>query len=209
MDFGTRRAYAELKKDFATDVDEHEILAWSQGAKNVLLDKMTTSPWLLHKEGEPHGGKFETLREDLQNRSEPTLVFAHYRDSVEAATRVASSLGLKAGYIHGGTSDKANASLVRDFKRGRVDVLVGSLETLSEGLTLTIADTAIFLERSYKPSRNTQATYRVYRLGQEKAVQIRRYITPKSVDSGKERLLAEKNDHQCRHLSAADFLRIA
>lgn len=209
MDVDTKQAYAQLKKDFATDVLGKEVLAWSNGAKNVLLDKMTTSPWLIHKEGEPHGGKLEYLREDLRKRAEPTLVLAHYRDSVEAAARVAASTGASVGFIHGGTTDKQNAALVRDFKRGRIDVLAGSLETLSEGLTLTVASEAIFLERSYKPSRNTQATYRIYRMGQDKAVTIRRYITPRSIDSGKETLLNEKNDHQMRTLTAADYLRVA
>lgn len=208
MDADTRYAYAQLRKDYATDIGPDEVLAWSQGAQNVMLDKMTTSPWLLTKKGEPHGGKFEFLRSDLSKRTSPTLVLAHYRDSVEAAARVAESTGARAGFIHGGTTDKQNAQLVRDFKRGRIDVLAGSLETLSEGLTLTIADEAIFLERSYKPSRNTQATYRIHRLGQEKACTIRRYITPKSIDSRKERLLTTKTDHQMRVLSAVEFVRL-
>jgi SNF2 family DNA or RNA helicase len=204
-----RHSYAELKRNFATDIGEQEILAWSTGAKNVLLDKMTTSPWLLNKVGEPRGGKFEYLRSDLAGSDEPVLVLAHYRDSVEAATRVAESAGRRAAYIHGGTTDLQNARTVRDFKAGKLDVLVGSLETLAEGLTLTVASTAIFLERSYKPSRNTQATFRIYRLGQDKACRVLRYITPQTIDSGKERLLAAKNDHQMRVLTAADYLRVA
>lgn len=202
-------AYRSMRKDFAADIDGKEVLAWSQGAKHVKLDKITTSPWLLNPKGEPRGGKFEQLRSDLQKRTEPTVVFAHYRDSVEGATRIATSLGLRAGFIHGGTTEKQNAALVRDFKRGRIDVLIGSLETMSEGLTLTLADTAIMLERSYKPSRNTQATYRIHRMGQTKSCKIIRYLTPGTVDSGKEVLLQAKNDHQMRTLTAADLLRVA
>ena len=209
FDAFTRKAYRELRKDFATDLGEHEILAWSTGAKNVLLDKMTTSPWLLTKEGEPRGGKLEYLRRDLGRIPEPVLVLAHYRDSVEAATRVAASVGRRAAFIHGGTTDLQNARIVRDFKAGNLDVLVGSLETLAEGLTLTVASTAIFLERSYKPSRNTQATYRIYRLGQDKPCTIIKYLTPDSIDTGKEKLLAIKTDHQMRTLTAADFIRVA
>ena len=209
LDLDARRAYKELKKDFATSVRGNEVLAWSQGAKNVMMDKLTTSPWLLHKEGEPHGGKFEYLRKDLQARDEPTLVLAHYRDSVEGANRVAASIGKRTAYVHGGTSDKQNAAAVKAFKRGRLDVLVGSLETLAEGLTLTIANEAIFVERSYKPSRNTQATYRIHRMGQTQACTIRRYITPNSVDQNKEKLLTAKTDHQMRTLTAAEFARIA
>lgn len=203
------RAYRELKKDFSTNIEDAEILAWSQGAKNVMMDKLTTSPWLLHKEGEPRGGKFERLRSDIGNRTQPTLVLAHYRDTVEACVRVAESTGASAGFVHGGTTDKQNAATIKKFKAGKLDVLVGSLETLAEGLTLTIADEAIFVERSFKPSRNTQATYRIHRLGQDKACTIRRYITPHSVDSGKEELLLTKTDRQMRTLSAAEFARIS
>lgn len=203
------RAYAELRDSFATDIGGAELLAWSQGAKNVMMDKLTTSPWLLNKRGEPRGGKFEQLRFDLERRERPTLVFGHYKDTVEACARIGSSVGARTAYIHGGTSERSNAAAVRDFRAGKIDVLVGSLETLAEGVTLTVADTAIFVERSYKPSRNVQATYRVYRMGQDKSVTIRRYIAPNTVDSGKEILLAKKNDHQMRTLSAAELLRVA
>lgn len=203
-----RALYNELRKDFATNVDGHEILAWSQGAKNVLLDKFTTSPWLLHKQGEPSGGKLEHLRRDVQASDRPQLVLAHYQDSVEAAARVAELAGRRVAYVHGGVSDRSAAGRIRDFKSGKLDVLVGSLETMAESFTLTVADTAIFLERSYKPSRNTQATYRIYRMGQDKPCTIIRYLTPRSVDSGKERLLATKTDRQMRTLSAAEFVKI-
>lgn len=208
LDAETAASYRSLKKDFAATIDGQAVLAWSQGSMNVLLDKMTTSPWLIHKEGEPRGGKFDRLYNDLTRRSSPTLVLAHYRDSVEACVRVAQRAGARASYIHGGTTDKQVASRVRDFKTGALDVLVGSLETLAEGLTLTIADEAIFVERSYKPSRNTQATYRIHRMGQDKACTIRRYITPNTVDYNKEKLLRAKNDHQMRTLTAAEYAKL-
>ena len=204
-----RRSYTQLKHDFATTIDGHEALAWSQGAKNVMLDKFTTSPWLLHKQGPPRGGKFEYVRERVANATEPMLLFAHYRDSVDGLGEVARSVGATAGTVHGGNTDMQNARQIRDFKAGKIDVLVGSLETMAEALTLTIANKAIFVERSYKPSRNTQATYRIYRLGQEKACTIERLITSRTVDSGKEKLLNTKTDRQMRTLTAADFLRIA
>jgi SNF2 family DNA or RNA helicase len=79
------------------------------------------------------------------------------------------------------------------------------LETLSEGLQLQVADMAIFVERSYKPSRNEQATRRIHRMGQERPVTILRYLTPDSVDMRKEKLLLTKTDRQMRVLTGADF----
>lgn len=209
LDRETRAAYRELKNDFATSINGSSVLAWSQGAKNVMLDKMTTSPWLLNKEGEPRGGKFDQLYDDLAGRGgAPTLVLAHYRDTVEGCARVAELAGARTAFVHGGTTDKQNATNVRAFKAGKLDVLVGSLETLAEGLTLTVADTAIFVERSFKPSRNVQATYRIHRMGQDKECVVRRYITPGTVDSKKEALLNAKTDHQMRTLTAAEFAKL-
>lgn len=200
-----RTAYNKLKKEFFAEYDGDEILAWSQGALNSLLDKMTTSPYIVTGEGEAKGGKLDQLRFDLENRTRPTLVLAHYRASVEACARVAENLGARVGRVHGGIPRERQGEAVRDFQQGRSDVLCGSLETLAEGLTLTQADMAIFVESSYKPSRNEQAKYRIHRMGQTRPCTVLKYITPKSVDENKHKLLATKTDQQMRVLTAAQF----
>jgi len=200
-----KRAYRQLRDEYLTVVGDQEVVAWSDGSRNVLLDQITVSPWFLTCEGEPRGGKLDQLRFDLEGRSAPTLVFAHYRKVVEACAQVARSTGARVGMLHGGVSAKDQSRAVADFKSGRSDVLVGSLETLAEGLTLTVADMAIFVERSFKPSRNDQAEKRIHRMGQTRPVTIRDYVTPHSVDAKKRELLATKTDQQMRALSAAQF----
>jgi superfamily II DNA or RNA helicase len=153
----------------------------------------------------PSGGKFEQLKFDLENRSRPTLVLAHYRATVDACVEVALATGATARAVHGGVSDTDKSLAIADFKAGKLDVLVGSLETLAEGLTLTVADTAIFVEMSYKPSRNEQARFRVHRMGQTRPVTIKEYVTIGSLDERKRRLLAQKTDQQMRVLTAAQF----
>lgn len=203
LDTGARRMYKELKKEyFSLTEDGSEVIAWSEGSLNVMIDKITTSPWLLEQEGEPRGGKFDRLKFDLENRSQPTLVLAHYRDSVEASKRVAELAGARAAAVHGGVSRKARAQHIADFKAGKLDVLVGSLETISEGITLTQADMAIFVEKSYKPSRNEQAMRRVHRIGQTRPVTVLDYVAPGTVDANKRGLLRQKTDQQMRVLTA-------
>lgn len=197
--------YRSMKKHFMAEIDDDEVLAWSQGSQNVMLDKITVSPWLLNPVGPPKGGKFELLRFDLENRARPTLVLAHYQDVVEACNEVAKSVGARSTYVHGRMTKEEQGRRVRAFKDGKLDVLVGSLETVSEGLTLVVADMAIFVQKSYKPSRNKQATYRVHRMGQTRPVTIREYFTPGTVDERKRKLLATKNDQQMRVLTAAQF----
>lgn len=205
MDAAQRRAYAELKRGFATEYQGAEILAWSQGALNVAIDRMTTSPWLLTKEGEPRGGKLERLRFDLSGRSSPTLVLAHYNDSVEACAGVARSVGASVGVVNGRTAKAQDAATIADFKAGRLDVLCASLEKVAEGVQLTAADMVIFVEKSFKNYRNTQALYRIHRLGQTRPCVALDYVTPRSVDDGKRRLLGVKTDRQIRFMTAADY----
>jgi len=79
------------------------------------------------------------------------------------------------------------------------------LETLAEGLTLVQADLTVFLEKSYKPSRNEQAIRRIHRLGQTRPVTVLDYVTPGTVDQRIRSLLASKTDRRMRHLAAARF----
>lgn len=208
MDAKTKTAYLRMKNDFYSSYKGHELVAWTSGAQHVQMHLMTTSPWLLAPEGEPRGGKLELLRYDLQSRTRPTLVFAHYRASVEACARVAASLGASVGVVHGGIPERQRVDAFKSFKSGELDVMVGSLETTSEGHTLVAADTAIFVEESFKPYRNQQARDRVYRMGQTRPVTIRRYLCPNSLDSKKRRLLAMKTDRQMRTLTAAEMMEI-
>jgi SNF2 family DNA or RNA helicase len=205
------RMYRELKKDFVTELGDGRLkVAWNSGAKNVLLDKVSTGASILDPSEDPlkGSGKLQRLAYDLDQRTRPTLVVAHFQASVEAARDVALGLGWSAEVIHGGTSRSERGRIIEQFKAGKLDVLCGSLETIAEGLTLTAADMVIFLETSFKPSRNQQAMRRIHRLGQEYPCTALDYITPDTVDEGKRELLKAKTDQQIRVLTAAQMAAI-
>src|SRR5699024_6471385 len=145
---------------------------------------------------------------DLESRDRQKVVFAHYRDTVEACAAVARHLGASVGIVHSGVGHDKSGEMVKSFKRGEIDVLVGSKETMVEGLQLTEADMLLMVEVSYKPSRNEQARMRVDRMGQTRPVTIREYITPGTVDERKRALLEQKTDEQLRLMSARDFAEI-
>lgn len=199
------KQYRKMKKDFSATVDGETVVAWNQGAKNVMLDKFTVSPWLLNPTGPPRGGKFDQLELDLSQRSRATLVVAHHRDVVAACAEVSRRLGLVTGEVHGGTGTVRAGRAIRDFVGGGSQVLVGSLELVAEGHTMTNADMVIFVERSWKSYRNEQAMFRIHRLGQQNPCTVRRYITPGTVDANKERVLREKTEDQIRFMTAAEY----
>jgi SNF2 family DNA or RNA helicase len=204
-----QKAYRELKKEFVALLgDGTELIAWNSAALNVKLLKVCTGLEIVSDGAVSGSGKLARLQYDLSNRSRPTVVFAHFQSSVEAACAVAGSIGARAAHIHGGTPSRERQRIVAAFKAGELDVLCGSLETLSEGLTLVQADMAIMLEASYKPSRNIQAMRRIHRLGQTRPVVILDYVTPRTVDAKVRKRLAVKTDRQMRHQTAAQFAEL-
>lgn len=211
--------YRSLRQKWFAELDEQRRIVWTAGSRTVALDRCMTSARLAFNEGEDIGnfeelmsssGKLQRLHYELSRRARPTLVVAHYRDSCLAAVRVATSLDLRVGMIRGGLSSEAVGALVRQFQAGELDVLVGSLETISEGLTLTAADMVILLESSYKPSRNEQVIRRIHRIGQHRPCTVLDLIAVtardgKTLDTAKRELLAGKTDLQLRTLTAANW----
>lgn len=203
------RIYKTLRKEFIADLTDGTFkVAWSASAKHIMLDQVATGQQTLEPGAGPASGKLDRLAYDLASRSAPTLVVAHYRSTVEASHAVATGLGLRSAFVHGGTGRGDRGRIVEQFKRGELDVLVGSLETIAEGLTLTAADMVIFVETSWKPSRNIQAMRRIHRLGQTRPCTALIYTTPGTVDVGKKELCARKLDHQMRSLSPAQLREI-
>lgn len=204
-------AYRSMRKTYLAELgDGDQLVAWSAGAKHVILDRMTTSLGVAASKRDLDGesGKLQRLEFDLRSRSRPTVVYAHYRETVDACVAVAQRLGLRVGAVDGRLSHLARGVAIRDFHRGRLDVLVGSLETLAEGVTLVQADMAILVEVSWKPSRNQQAIRRIHRLGQDRPCTVLEYVTPQTVDERKRELVATKADRALRFITATQMAKL-
>jgi SNF2 family DNA or RNA helicase len=202
------KVYKALKKDYVAWTDGGaEVVAWNDAALNVKLQKACVGLPVLT--GERGSGKLDQLAADLEGRARPTLVLGHFRDTLQACAQVARDVGATVEVIDGSTPRGRRRDIVRHFQGGGLDVIVGSLEVVAEGLTLTAADMCIFVEKSYKPSRNVQAMRRIHRIGQDRPVTVRDYVTPGTVDERVRKLLAEKTDEQMRVLSAAQLAALA
>jgi SNF2 family DNA or RNA helicase len=105
----------------------------------------------------------------------------------------------------GGIPQHERVDMVRAFQSGELDMLVGTLATLSEGVTLTKADTCILVEHAWRPSQNEQAMRRLHRLGQQRPVTVIHLVTENSLDQRILALLAAKQGQQVAALRAAEF----
>ena len=200
------KAYRELKRDFITWLDSgREVSAWTTPGLLVKLAKCATG--LESLSGEKGSGKLDVLRHLLDDRPRPTLVVAHFRDSVEACAAVSREIGQLPAVVHGGISEAKRTEAIRGFQQGKYHTLCASLETISEGMTLHQggADQVIFVERSWRPSRNEQALRRLHRIGQTRPVTAIDLVTRGTVEERVLAMLQDKTDEQMMALQDHDY----
>lgn len=200
------RLYRQLVKDFvAWTEDGDEIVAWSAGGLHAKLAKVCTAIESEVPDHKPCSNKLDALQERLRDQARPSLVTCQYKSSARACYDRARKVGRSPALIVGDSSSRDRREALEGYESGRYDVLCATIETVSEGLTLTHADTVHRVERSYRPFKNEQVVRRVHRIGQTRPVTVIDYESANSVDQRIRELTKTKTDHQIRVLPASVF----
>lgn len=106
------------------------------------------------------------IREYNASTGKPMIVFAHHKDVIKGI-HLALEDDYKVANITGETPAKMRQVIVNSFQEGEIEVLLCNTIAAKEGLTLTKADTALFIEREWVPSDEEQAEARIHRIGQD------------------------------------------
>ncbi|MBX3019082.1 MAG: DEAD/DEAH box helicase [Bdellovibrionaceae bacterium] len=147
--------------------------------------------------------KLETLIDSLGEiveSGESALVFTQFLQTLEHTESLLKAQGIPVFVLHGGVPTKQRQKLLGDFhalKGG--GVMLMTLKTGGVGLNLTKASYVFHLEPWWNPSVENQATDRAHRLGQNRAVQVFRYIMHESLEE-KIELLKERKDRKFQAL---------
>jgi SWI/SNF-related matrix-associated actin-dependent regulator 1 of chromatin subfamily A len=123
----------------------------------------------------------------------PIVVFTHHRDVLARMAEKIEAKGMKVNTISGDTNSKSRQEIVDDFQANNIDVLICNTIAAKEGITLTAADTVLFIEREWVPTDEEQAEDRVYRIGQESQHVHAVYLSVAgTIDEHFDRVVAEK-----------------
>ena len=148
---------------------------------------------------------FEILSE-IKTRGEKVLIFVTNLKMQAILKRLLKEkFGIKIlPPINGSMNGAARQRIIDDFKKfDGFNVLILSPEAAGVGFTITEANNVIHLGRTWNPAKENQATDRVYRIGQKKAVNVylplavNKNLRGKTFDENLEMLLGYK-----RNLSA-------
>ncbi len=165
------------------------------------LKQICDHPVLVAKDDGPldaRSGKCERLVEMLEEvieEGDSALVFTQYREMGHLLERILPQrLNQPVQFLHGGTPQKQRDEMVRVFQSPGTDkrIFILSLRAGGLGLNLTAATHVFHFDRWWNPAVEQQATDRAYRIGQQRRVQVHKFVSMGTVEERIDRLLSEK-----------------
>lgn len=171
------------------------------------LVQVASNPAMIDQSYRAEPGKLRVL-DDLVHEAidadEKIVVWTSFTDNAEYLTRHLGPFG--AVVVHGGLSMAKREDALRAFKtEPSCRVLVATPGAAKEGLTLTIANHAVFYDRSFSLDDYLQAQDRIHRISQERPCFVTNLIAADTVDDWVDALLMAK--HLAAQLGQGDIDR--
>jgi SWI/SNF-related matrix-associated actin-dependent regulator 1 of chromatin subfamily A len=139
--------------------------------------------------------KVDELLDFMQDEQKPLVVAAQTPQLLKLAGKRLTAEKYRVGYITGEQSIDERDVAVRDFQEGKLDVVLVNAAG-AEGITLTRADTLVFIERFDNPVKNEQMENRIYRIGSERheAIRIVCILAEDTIETNREYNLWQKQE---------------
>ena len=194
-----RKKYEQLKKDMVAEINKQKITAPTAAAlANKLLQ--FTSGAVYSEDGqahEVHRAKLEYLESIMEECSSPTLVFYHFKHSLQR---------LRLTFPDAVVLDDDN---IAAWRRGEIRMLLAHPQSGGIGLNLqcNVGETAqtVWYDLPWSSENYIQANARIYRQGQEKPVIIHHLTMSNSIDEQVVKVLDGKINLQDALLNALNF----
>lgn len=166
-----KQMWIEVAKEHGPQALEGSIIDLPNGAARCTrLRQIASSPALLG--GDDVSAKLDAAVELIEDAGQPVVVFSEFKGTCALLTERLAKRKMKTALITGDIKPDDRTDAVARFQDGELDVIICTLDAGGVGITLTAADTVIFLERDWTPAINEQAEDRLHRIGQERNVTV-------------------------------------
>lgn len=149
-----------------------ELLRMQNGAARLVrLRQIMETPYTLG--GEDDSATLDACVDHIMDsRPEQWTVFCEFKPTCEALVERLRKHKLVAEVYTGDVDPEDRTELEERFQRGEIDVLVGTIASIYQGITLTAASRQFWVSRNWTPDVNEQGEDRQNRIGQTKRVQV-------------------------------------
>lgn len=210
-----RRAYDEMARDMLATLEDRQempafdvlaqlmrLLALANSACDVEIehgpdtDDDTGLPKIhVHVHPKEPSWKIDELVSVLEERrARASVVFAPSAELIRLAGARLEREGYRVDYVIGGQSHGQRTAAVSAFQAGERDVMLATVDAGGVGITLTAADTVVFLQRPWSFVTASQAEDRCHRIGSEQheSIEIVDIIADDTVDARVREVLGGK-----------------
>ncbi|MCL2326639.1 MAG: DEAD/DEAH box helicase, partial [Proteobacteria bacterium] len=135
------------------------------------------------------------MLEVLIENGEKALIFTQFKEMGDVlVTLLQDAMGIDSvPFLHGSLSAPQRDALVSEFQsEDGPPVFILSLKAGGTGLNLTAATHVFHFDRWWNPAVEEQATDRAYRIGQNKNVQVHKFLSLGSLEEKIDAMLEEK-----------------
>ncbi len=135
------------------------------------------------------------MLETIIENNERALIFTQFKEMGDLLVAILrDALDLETvPFLHGGLTSAQRDALVADFQsEDGAPVFILSLKAGGTGLNLTAASHVFHFDRWWNPAVEDQATDRAYRIGQNKNVQVHKFLTLGTLEEKIDAMLDEK-----------------
>ena len=151
-------------------------------------------PNIKYTEQPPKLGVLLEALQEITESGQSALVFTQFLHTFERIKKILALNKIPAFSLHGGTSRPERERVLKEFQScPKGSVLLMTLKTGGVGLNLVKASYVFHLEPWWNPAVENQATDRAHRIGQQRAVQVYRYLMKESVEEKIEILKERKS----------------
>jgi SNF2 family DNA or RNA helicase len=194
-----RRAYDAMAKDMLAWIGQHEnqplpapvvvaqLIRLQQFA--VASAEMVDGTVMLTKPS----SKLKALMELVEdNPGKQFVVFSQFTKLINLICQELSNAKVSNAAFTGQTPQEERAGIIERFQAGDIQLFVGNMKAGGVGIDLFAASTVVFMDRAWSPVDNVQAEDRLWREGQENAVQVIDIMARNTVDLGRRQRLEQK-----------------
>ncbi|MGH3995091.1 MAG: DEAD/DEAH box helicase, partial [Pseudonocardiaceae bacterium] len=138
--------------------------------------------------------RLEEILEEILAEGDKVLCFTQFTEFAELLLPYLSArFGQEVLYLHGGTPKTRRDEMVQRFQSDSGPaVFLLSLKAGGTGLNLTAATHVVHLDRWWNPAVENQATDRAFRIGQNRTVQVRKFICVGTLEEKIDAMIEEK-----------------
>lgn len=160
------KLYDDVLNSIINDIDKIK-LSPNPLTMLIRLRQVTGNPQILSSKikGNPKFDRMLELIEEVVANDGKCIIFSNWTNVINPAFELVKSKGYNPALYTGENKDDREKEKQRFLTDDSCKVMLGTIDAMGTGITLTVANTAIFLDEPWNRAKKDQCEDRIHRIG--------------------------------------------